>query len=184
MKNKKKQKILEEARKKLPKITNFFMTRDNEVHDESTSDSEKDEGDQIINETSKHLLLKIGNSSCSFISASNEVPEFIETDIDINRNIQKEKKDNASQQVIQELQKEEIINSEIEIKKVLKVSEWSAEIIRTDKFIESIVTNKPKSDIIKDTGKVYKYGSRTHYRCLKESDFYRLKPNGGKIKRE
>lgn len=121
----------------MPKITNFFIAKDNEVHDESASESEKGEDEQMINETNKHLLLEIGDPGCSFISASSEVHEFIEADI--NSYIEKEKKGEASQQQVrQEPQDEEIINSN-EITKLLKVSEWSAEIIRTDKFIESTI---------------------------------------------
>ncbi|KYN16066.1 hypothetical protein ALC57_11675 [Trachymyrmex cornetzi] len=110
------------------------MVKNNEVHDESTVDSEKRRKRTMIHETSKHLLLKNRDPGYSFISASSEVHEFIE--IDINSNIQEEMKCEASQQ------------------KLLKVSEWSAEIIKTDKFIKSIITNKPKSDVIEDIGKI------------------------------
>ncbi len=41
--------------------------------------------------------------------------------------------------------------------KLISFSKWSAKIIKTDKFIESIVT-KPKNDVIEDTDKIYKNG--------------------------
>lgn len=61
---------------------------------------------------------------------------------------------------------------------IIPISKWPE--IKSDNFIENILINKPRSCPIANTERLYKDGDRYYYRNLRESHFYRVKPNGGK----
>lgn len=66
----------------------------------------------------------------------------------------------------------------------LNISDWPQ--IITDFFINQILLNKPKSDVIIENNvkKLYGEGETQYYRYLIENNFYLVKPNGQKQKRE
>lgn len=155
----KKRKILEEIHNRLPKITTFFTDTN------STSSQLQNDINQEIthgSELTHHEIIPEDTAS----GPENEID--VETEI-------------KNQEMMNEEEQEP---PQPPIATILKISQWSEEMICKESFIENILINSPKSDAIENTAKVYKDGERIYSRMLKESDFFRIVQNGKREKRE
>lgn len=69
-----------------------------------------------------------------------------------------------------------------ESEEIPMISKWPE--IKTEDFIKNVIIQKPKSEPLENTEKLYHDGDKIYYRRLNESHFYTIKPNGGKEKRD
>lgn len=161
----KKRKQQEEEKTQLPKITQFFTPKESE---------------------SEILTAVAETENVEEVGSSFAAPS--ENFIEIKPECTNSPNPNAtifSESICNKIECCDIANSEKPICDAsLKLSKWTKEIIKTDTFIENIIKNKPKSDSVECSEKTYTDGDRTYYRSLKETDFYRSKPNGVKENRE
>lgn len=142
----KKKKVQEEVKKKLPKITTFFAQNRVDEYQEA-------------------------RCSYSSLDVTEIIPESVSS---VNENENKEKPEESENDI-----KSDVVQK---IKEIPVISKWPD--IKTDDFITTVIIQKIKSDPLENTEKLYHDGDKIYYRSLNESNFYRIKPNGGKERRD
>lgn len=152
----KKKKVQEQAREKLTKITTFFTDRENEGQE--------------------------AGASCSFPLEVNENTPATRSGTNAHENTDRHRQDDL---ILENDSRSDVVTGETVITKddkISVISKWPD--FKTDHFIRTVIINKPKSDSLENTEKMYQDGDKVYYRRLNESNFYRIKPNGGKEKRD
>ncbi|XP_043484549.1 zinc finger MYM-type protein 1-like [Leptopilina heterotoma] len=170
----KKRKIQEESVNKLPKITNFFNSKtDEDVTLDLNKKTEIDSTFKTNSDQSDSCLQNCSNKTDGLLISDS-------LDINLTEHHNEDDKENEIKN-----QNETSVENKL-VDEIPKISEWSATIIKNKEFLNLVIKNKPNSDSIdvKDLEQTYQDANRTYTRALKTSDFYRLKSNGGKEKRE
>lgn len=174
----KRARLQEEAKQKSKKITSFFVSQatvQTEVIDGVSSEAQCDDHDiqeQIGGDLNEPFLQGEGTSSCNVSSISQAESDDTQRtdDAEDSNNLLPMSDDKCD------------ITTEGWEQRALTISEWPD--LKTDKFIEGVLNNLPKSDPIENTKKMYKDSGQMYFRNLNESVFYRTKSNGGREKRE